>query len=39
LNVEVFFDGRWNGKDGTGVCRDSVHSLNDCVASMKVACQ
>jgi hypothetical protein len=39
LNVEVFFDGRWNGKDGTGVCRDSVHSLNDCVALMKVACQ
>ena len=39
LTVGVSLEGRWNGQDGTGVCRDSIHTLNDCVASMKVTCK
>lgn len=39
LNIEISLEGRWNGKDGRGVCRGSVHTLDDCLTSLKLACQ
>jgi hypothetical protein len=39
LNVEFFFQGKWDGRDGTTICSGSLPSLNDCITSMKVACQ
>lgn len=39
LNVEISLEGRWNGQDAMRVCSGSVHSLNDCVTSIEVACQ
>lgn len=37
--IELALEGRWDGKNGTIVSHGSSPSLNDCIMSMKVACQ
>lgn len=39
LNIEVSFEGRWDGREGTRVCSGSLPSLDECITSMKIACQ
>lgn len=39
LKVKVTLEGRWDGKDGTKIYNGFLPSLNDCITSMKVACQ
>ncbi|KAF2632931.1 hypothetical protein BU25DRAFT_406224 [Macroventuria anomochaeta] len=39
LKLELSFEGRWDGRDGTKLCSSSVSSIDDCITKMKIACQ
>lgn len=39
LNVDLTFEGKWDAREGTKLCSNSVGSLDECISKMRIACQ